>query len=109
MIEEHARAEKRVCCIMDGRSRSREVADKNSGHSPNFLGSGDGLYGMALVDVLESYPAADRSLCVYLRVMPTAVVVKVKTATGCVVIYWISRGHRGLPGASASSCLFTRC
>ncbi|WPQ66533.1 glycoside hydrolase family 88 protein [Chitinophaga sancti] len=38
-------------------SRQQKWADKTTGRSPNFWGRAMGWYGMALVDVLEYYPA----------------------------------------------------
>lgn len=38
-------------------SRQQQWADKTTGRSPNFWGRAMGWYGMALVDVLEYYPA----------------------------------------------------
>lgn len=38
---------------------AQKTADATSGHSPNFWGRAMGWYGMALVDVLEYFPAND--------------------------------------------------
>lgn len=86
-------------------SKQEKWADKGTGHSPNFWGRAMGWYGMALVDVLESYPVADQEpLLAILRRYATAVVKVQDPATGC---WWDILDKPGAQGnyleASASS------
>jgi unsaturated rhamnogalacturonyl hydrolase len=57
-MEEHARDAK-TGLLYHGwdESRAQRWADKKTGLSPHFWGRAMGWYGMALVDVLESFPA----------------------------------------------------
>ncbi|MDQ6813737.1 MAG: glycoside hydrolase family 88 protein, partial [Bacteroidota bacterium] len=58
VMERHARDPK-TGLLYHGydESRQQQWADKTSGHSPNVWGRAMGWYGMALVDVIENFPA----------------------------------------------------
>jgi unsaturated rhamnogalacturonyl hydrolase len=58
LMEKHSRDSK-TGLLYHGydESRQQQWADKSTGHSPNFWGRAMGWYGMALVDVLDYFPA----------------------------------------------------
>lgn len=58
LMEKHSRDEK-TGLLYHGwdESRQQKWADPLTGHSPNFWGRAMGWYGMALVDVLDYFPA----------------------------------------------------
>ena len=88
-------------------SRQEKWADKATGHSPNFWGRAMGWYGMALVDVLDRFPARHPgrdSLVAILRRYATAVQKVQDRSTG---LWWDVLDKPGAAGnypeASASS------
>ncbi|MBL7722771.1 MAG: glycoside hydrolase family 88 protein [Chitinophagaceae bacterium] len=58
LMEKHA-YDKKTGLLYHGwdESKAQEWADKTTGQSPNFWGRSLGWYGMALVDVLDHFPA----------------------------------------------------
>ena len=90
-------------------SRQQKWADPKTGRSPNFWGRSIGWYAMALVDVLDYFPADHpkrAALIGYLQRLMPAVITYQDKASGC----WyqvVDQGNRkgNYPEASAS-CMF---
>ncbi len=84
-------------------------ADRHTGHSPNFWGRAMGWYGMALVDVLDYFPAghAGRQRLVAILQRYAAAIQKVQDpASGC---WWDILDQPGKPGnylEASASCMF---
>lgn len=88
-------------------SRQQKWADKTTGLSPNFWGRAIGWYGMALVDVLEFFPASNpyRKELIQILIRYAAAVAKVQDKnTG---LWWdilnMPGKEKNYPEASASS------
>ncbi len=107
-IEQHTR-DKATGLLYHGWDEAHQQpwADKNTGHSPNFWARAMGWYGMALVDVLDYFPAdhpARKTLEAILRRYAAAIQKVQDPATGC---WWDILDKPGAQGnyleASASS------
>jgi len=110
LIEQHAR-DTRTGLLYHGwdESRQEKWADKTTGLSPNFWARAMGWYGMALVDVLDYFPAEHpgrKSLLNILQRYAAAVQKVQDPATG---LWWDILDKPGVPGnypEASASCMF---
>jgi unsaturated rhamnogalacturonyl hydrolase len=110
LIEQHTRDSK-TGLLYHGWDASKEErwADKATGHSPNFWARAMGWYGMALVDVLDYFPAdhpGRKQLLAILDRYASAVAKVQDPSTG---LWWDvldKAGEQGNYLESSASCMF---
>ena len=90
-------------------SRQQKWADPKTGRSPNFWGRSIGWYAMALVDVLDYFPADHpkrAALVGYLQRLMPAVINYQDRASGCWYQMVDQGGRKGNYPEASASCMF---
>ena len=90
-------------------SRQQKWADPKTGRSPNFWGRSIGWYAMALVDVLDYFPADHpkrAALVGYLQRLMPAVINYQDKASGCWYQIVDQRNRKGNYPEASASCMF---
>lgn len=110
LMEKHAR-DARTGLLYHGWDESREQqwADKTTGRSPNFWGRAMGWYGMALVDVLDYFPAHHKgrdTLIAILNRYAAAVKKYQDPASGCWYQVLDKGKEKGNYLEASGSCMF---
>jgi unsaturated rhamnogalacturonyl hydrolase len=90
-------------------SRQQQWADKTTGHSPNFWGRAMGWYGIALVDVLEAFPAGHPKRDSLLGILNRFAEAITKVQDGSTGLWWdvldMPKKDKNYLEASASSMI----
>jgi len=110
LMEQHAR-DASTGLLYHGwdESRQQRWADKATGRSPNFWGRAMGWYAMALVDVLDYFPAQHRgrdSLLAILNRLAAAVKKYQDPASGCWYQVLDKGTEKGNYLEASASCMF---
>ncbi|MBN2008282.1 glycoside hydrolase family 88 protein [candidate division KSB1 bacterium] len=111
LMEKYARDEK-TGLLYHGYNESREQrwADKSTGQSPNFWGRAVGWYAMALVDVLDFFPADHpqrQPIIDVLQRLAVAITAVQDSVTGVWYQVLDQGGRAGNYLEASASCMFT--
>ncbi|KAA2240022.1 glycoside hydrolase family 88 protein [Chitinophaga agrisoli] len=110
LMEKHAR-DSRTGLLYHAwdESRQQRWADKTTGRSPNFWGRAMGWYGMALVDVLDYFPADHKGRDTLIAILNRFAAAAVKYQDPASGVWWqvLDKGkEKGNYLEASASCMF---